>query len=251
MTWRWKDGMAFLIPPSLHNHQLNLSAGYDLENPVSVPQLSPYASYRTLGAYYISPSGGMEKSVEVLRSYALDYASRLESSTIQKEPAIWSYLLYLLPKLTFPLMALTLTEPQCHKIQSPALRALLPKLHLNRNMARSKIHGPLIYGGMNLPHLYTIQGCDQLKFLLGHLRAQDKTCKLILICHGCLQLLVGITNFFFKRTLPNLFLLYLPILAYICMAVHEQISSFYNNERCMAPVFPRARRRQSYGIFRF
>lgn len=59
--------MAFLIPPSLHNYQLNLSAGYDLENPVSVPQLSPYASYRTLGAF-ISPSGGMEKSVEVLRT---------------------------------------------------------------------------------------------------------------------------------------------------------------------------------------
>lgn len=141
----------------------------------------------------------MEKSVEVLRSYALDYASRLQSSTIQKEPAIWSYKLYLLPKLTFPLMALTLTEPQCHYIQSPALRALLPKLHLNRNMARSIINGPLIYDGMNLPHLYTIQGCDQLKFLLGHLQAQDKTCKLILIRHGYLQLLVGITKNFLNE----------------------------------------------------
>jgi len=31
--------MAFLIPPSLHNYQLNLSAGYDLET------LSPFPNY--------------------------------------------------------------------------------------------------------------------------------------------------------------------------------------------------------------
>jgi hypothetical protein len=36
----------------------------------------------------------------------------------------------------------------------------------------------------------------QLKFLLGHLRAQDKTSKLILISHGFLQLIIGVsTNF--------------------------------------------------------
>jgi hypothetical protein len=49
---------------------------------------------------------------------------------------------------------------------------------------------------MNIPHLFTSQGLSQIKFLLGHLRAQDKTCKLILISHGYLQLIVGVpTNF--------------------------------------------------------
>jgi len=98
--------------------------------------------------------------------------------------------------VTFPLLALTLTEAQCHVIQSPALMALLPKLHLNRHTARSIIHGPRQLGGMSIPHLYTKQGLDGLKFLVGHLRAQDKTCKLILISHSCLQLLLGVsTNF--------------------------------------------------------
>jgi hypothetical protein len=49
---------------------------------------------------------------------------------------------------------------------------------------------------MNLPHLYTSQGLGQLKFLLGHLRAQDRTCRLILISHGYLQLSFGITTNF-------------------------------------------------------
>jgi hypothetical protein len=81
---------------------------------------------------------------------------------------------------------------QCSQIQCPALNAQLPKLHLNHNTARH-VHGPTLYGGMSLPHLHTCQGISQLKFLLGHLRATDKTCKLILIAHGYLQLLIGIS----------------------------------------------------------
>jgi hypothetical protein len=40
-----------------------------------------------------------------------------------------------------------------------------------------------MYGGIEIPALYTYQGTSQLKYLMGHLRAQDKTCRLILISH--------------------------------------------------------------------
>jgi hypothetical protein len=70
MSWRWKKGTAYLVPPSLHKHQLELTSGYDTSNLVAVPQMFPYASYRTLGAY-ISPSGGLGKVFEVLRSYSV------------------------------------------------------------------------------------------------------------------------------------------------------------------------------------
>jgi hypothetical protein len=108
--------------------------------------------------------------------------------------------LYLLPKLLFPLMAMTFTETQCAQIQSQALRALLPKLHLNWNTAWSIIHGPSLYGGMNIPHLYTSQGLHQLKFLLGHLRAHDKTGRLLLNSHGSLQILVGVSENFLNTS---------------------------------------------------
>jgi hypothetical protein len=109
MAWQWRDGHALLLPPSLHSNQLSLTAGYDTHEKVIVPQLSPYATYRTLGAY-LSPSGGMEKSFEVLRNYATDYATQIHDSSIRKEATLWSFLLYLLPKLTFPMIAITLTE---------------------------------------------------------------------------------------------------------------------------------------------
>jgi hypothetical protein len=74
--------------------------------------------------------------------------------------------------------------------------AALLKMHINRNTARSIVHGPLLYGGMELPNLYALQGTRQLQFLIGHLRASDKTGNLILIAHGYIQLLVGIQSNF-------------------------------------------------------
>jgi hypothetical protein len=60
MAWKWKNGQALLLPPSLHSHQLALTSGYNTNDAVHVPQLSPYASYRTLGAY-LSPLAGWKK----------------------------------------------------------------------------------------------------------------------------------------------------------------------------------------------
>ncbi len=109
MAWKWRGGTALLLPPSLHKHSLELTAGYEVDKPISVPQMSPYASYRTLGAY-ISPLGGMHKAFKVIRNHSIDYATKLQASTLWKEAALWSYLLYLLPKVTFPLMAVSLSE---------------------------------------------------------------------------------------------------------------------------------------------
>lgn len=74
--------------------------------------------------------------------------------------------------------------------------------HGHDSKAWSIVHGPILYGDMALPHLYTYQGLNQLKFLQGHLRTEDKTCKLIYIAHGYTQLTVGLSiNFLNHPTL--------------------------------------------------
>jgi hypothetical protein len=45
MSWRWHKGTALLLPPSLHRHSLTLTAGYNTDSPIEVPQMSPYESY--------------------------------------------------------------------------------------------------------------------------------------------------------------------------------------------------------------
>ncbi len=49
--------------------------------------------------------------------------------------------------------------------------------------------------GLNLPNLNVIQGIDKVKLLLGHLRIQDRTAKLLHIDITNLQLIAGTKTF--------------------------------------------------------
>ncbi|MFO0446266.1 MAG: hypothetical protein ACK51L_01245, partial [bacterium] len=82
---------------------------------------------------------------------------------------------------------------------SKILMALLPKLHVNRNTARSIVFGVEKYGGLGLPNLYIVQGVDKLKLFLGHLRIQDRTGNLIHIDMSYIQLLTGSGTLFLNQ----------------------------------------------------
>jgi hypothetical protein len=189
---KWKSGVAYLTapPPSV---QLALTEGNNFENPVQVPHKSFYDTYRTLGVH-ISPSGDTKASFQVLLAKATDYQTKIAASKLPKEAALLSYNVYLLPKLGYPLPALTFTEEQCHALQSPTLMAFLPKIQLNHHIARSIVYGSLTYGGLGIKNLYSIQSLGQLTLFVGHNRVQDKTSKLLRISLSYLQLAVGSTT---------------------------------------------------------
>jgi hypothetical protein len=114
-----------------------------------------------------------------------------------------SYVQHLLPRLRFQLPVLSLTEATCNKIMSPTLKAALPRMHINRNTSRSIVHGPVLLGGMAIPHLFTVQGIDKLHLFLGHLRLGDDTGKLIRIDLSYVQLLTGTATFFLNKPYSN------------------------------------------------
>jgi hypothetical protein len=133
----------------------------------------------------------MDGAKEKITSIAMDYANAVTGSRLDRAGALWSYVLYLVPKLMYASPALTLTEEECNKIQSPPLMAVLPKLHLNRHTAQSIVHGPQDYGGLTLPSVYGEQSFGQLWYLLGHINLQDKTGRLMIISLSNLQLISG------------------------------------------------------------
>jgi hypothetical protein len=168
-----------MLTPELSTASLQLTEGNNTDL-ITVPRISPNSSYRTLGVH-ISPSGSCMKAMHILRTTAEDYASKIIPSTLHREEALTSYLQYLVPKIGFPLPALSLTEKQCSHIQAPALNAFSPKLHLNWHTARSIIYGPTEYGGIHIPHAGFLHSLGQLKLFIGHLRAKDKASHLIRI----------------------------------------------------------------------
>jgi hypothetical protein len=187
--WHWKNGVASLVPPP-ENLQLKLTEGSNLESPVVVPQKSTHDTYRTLGVY-LSPSGLTSAAEEILLEKAEDYQIKIATLKLPREAAWLSYNVYLLPKVGYPLPAMSLSEDACYSIQAPTLMAVLPKLHLNRHIAWSIVFGPVRYGGLAIKTLYSIQSIGQLTLFTGHLQERDKTSNLLNISISQMQLIVG------------------------------------------------------------
>ncbi len=88
-------------------------------------------------------------------------------------------------------------------MQTPALAALLTKMHLNRHTYHYILFGDHRYGGLCLPDLHTDQGVRQLKLLAGQLKIADETGQLILIAISHVQLHAGSRTPFFALPYPH------------------------------------------------
>jgi len=68
---------------------------------------------------------------------------------------------------------------------------------------RSIIFGPVEYGGLGLPNLYTLQGIVKINLFLGHTRLQGKSGKLLLIIVSQMQLHSGYGTLFLNLSFPT------------------------------------------------
>jgi len=189
MTWLWTNGIPRLTTVRTTPSNLTLTTGHDTSETV-VPRIKPTQAYRTLGTY-LAGSGAQTKKAAIIQSHSESYKEGLQSASLTSVEAYWSYMMFLRPKLTYPLPCCSLTQTQCRHIQAPALAALLPKLQLNRHTPRAVLFGSAKYGGLEIPELYTDQGFGQLKLLFGHVKLRDEVGQQILCFLSELQLFIG------------------------------------------------------------
>jgi hypothetical protein len=124
-----------------------------------IPRIEAISSFHTLGVH-ISPSGNNTGALKALTEIVLDYCTTVKGSHLTRQEALTSYIQYLLPKLGFQPPVLSLYQADYDRLTSLVMAALLPRLHVNRNTARSIIFGPECYGGLSLPNLYITKGID-------------------------------------------------------------------------------------------
>jgi hypothetical protein len=82
-------------------------------------------------------------------------------------------------RLGYGMCAATLSFQKCEDIQRPVINEILPKMGINRKVARAVIFGTDQSGGLGLDHLATLQGNGRLQYLLGHIRCGDHTGQLM------------------------------------------------------------------------
>jgi hypothetical protein len=83
-----------------------------------------------------------------------------------------AYNSYYIASLSYSTVATSLDIKECEEIQRPVVNAILPKMGINRNTARSVTRK---YGGLGLDHLAAVQGLGQLQYCIGIMRIQYTT----------------------------------------------------------------------------
>jgi len=175
-----------------------MTSGNNTHKTETIKRIEPTDSYKMLGVW-ISPIGHNKGALDQLRQTSSDFNMNLGTSHLTREESIAAYVQHLSPKLWFQLPVLSLSQKECDQLTSITLSAFLPKIHINRNTARSIVHGPFSLGGIAIPNLHTLQGIDKLHLFLGHLRLQDDIGSLISIDLGYIQLLSECKNFFLNK----------------------------------------------------
>jgi hypothetical protein len=198
LSWQWNNGQATCHTSTSLPHDLCMTSGGNTSTLEVIERIETTESYRTLGVW-ISPIGHNKGAMEILHQITTDFNKCIMTSHLNRVEAIAAYIQHLLPKVRFQLPVLSLSQKECDKLTSVSLAVFLPKVHVNRNTARSIVHGPFSLGGLAIPNLYTLQGIDKLNMFLGHLRLQDETGQLIAIDLGYIQLITGATKFFLQE----------------------------------------------------
>jgi folate-dependent tRNA-U54 methylase TrmFO/GidA len=86
-----------------------------------------------------------------------------------------TYNSYYIASIEYGTSATSLNYKECEEIQISVVNAILPKMGIHRNTARTVVLGTIKYGGLGLDHLAAVQGFAQLQYLIGSLRTQDNT----------------------------------------------------------------------------
>lgn len=84
-----------------------------------------------------------------------------------------------------------LNQKQCKTIQSDIMKAILPKMHLNRCFPHEIVFGSAKYGGINFPRQYQEQVFLSIQKLIGRIRKKDEVSEMIIISLKWAQLDCG------------------------------------------------------------
>jgi hypothetical protein len=116
---------------------------------------------------------------KVMTDKASLYATAIHRRSVWKGESGLAYNSLYLPSLGYRAPATTLTHQECYNIQKSVVDANMPKMGISRKSHRSVVFDTAQFGGLDLEHLAAYQGHSRLQYLMGHLRCNSTTGKLM------------------------------------------------------------------------
>jgi len=130
-------------------------------------RLDPHEAKETLGVW-LAPSGNATDQVKQMRKLTEEWADHLRTGKLKRHEAWLALTTTIWKTLEYPLNALTLSKEECDYIMAPAIKSGLNGAGICRHLPKALRHGPTSHQGLELPHIYTLQGIARLTDLLNH-----------------------------------------------------------------------------------
>jgi hypothetical protein len=177
----WRDGVPYYQPVQNSPGKLEVKdAGGHKHH---LRQLEPWEAVQTLGVR-LAPDGNMTTQYEYMFEQASLWADKLRGGFLPRHLTWTAWRTTILKTLEYPLPVTTLTRIQCNKITSVLAAAALPRCGVMRSFPRALLHGPVTYGGLNIPDLYVEQGVQHITRLIRYSQSR-KHSTAILLRHSC------------------------------------------------------------------
>ena len=146
---------------------------------------------RTLGAR-IAPSGTMDKEVKYRTDQCNAWAHAMSECTLTKRDAYKAYHNVLIPRISYPMGATTISAKDLKQMQVIVDKLYLPSVGLNRHFPLEMLNGPAEYGGLEHKTFQDRQGIAQIKLHIGSIRNDVDTAQLIKASQEITQLESGL-----------------------------------------------------------
>jgi hypothetical protein len=96
--------------------------------------------HRTLG-FHLTGDGTSSAHKKIMNIKAKGYSEAITSGSLQRGEIAIAYNSYYMASIYYGTAETSLTYKECEEIQRPVVNAILPKMGINRNTARTVVFG--------------------------------------------------------------------------------------------------------------
>lgn len=194
-----EDGYAYTLSPKEHNQHILVQ---DMNGSVKeIPQLTAEQSQKLLGVMR-NPIGNQQDEIYRLQQKSNRLATLINLNALSATEAKMAYESFYIPAMRYSLPVTSINQMDFETIQQKATTAILATMGYNRHMPREVVFGSSLHQGLNLRHLYDIQGMESTRLLLQELNSQNTTSEMIRCLIDVIQLEAGIGQPVLEDTRP-------------------------------------------------
>jgi hypothetical protein len=188
--WEFQeDGYAYALSLEEHNQHIQVQ---DMDGITKeIPQLTSDTSQKLLGVMR-NPIGNQQDEVSRLRQKSNHLATQINLNALSATEAKMAYDFFYIPAMRYSLAVTSINQLDFETVQQRATAAILAAMGYNRHMPREVVFCSTLYQGLNLRHLYDLQGVEGTQLILQELNSSTTTHRLLRSVLDVIQLEAGI-----------------------------------------------------------